>query len=534
MATAIIYTRVSTEDQVNGLSLTSQENACNEFAARNGYTIREIFREEGASAKTTDRKKLIQLLDYCKKNKGAIDALIVWKVDRFARRSEDHHTLRAYLTRLGVSLVSVTEPIEDSNTGRLMESMLAAFAQFDNEVRTERASNGLRGRAEEGGWISYAPLGYFNTRDAQRRPTLKVDPIRAEYIKKIFKEYATGRYTLMSIGQYAYELGLRTRAGNRLHKQPMSNLLRNPAFKGYRKSKVSGEMIKCLHTPLIPERLFEEVQDVLNGKSKEHRPDKDADWPLRGGFLLCSCGNPLTGSRVKGNTRYYAKYNCPVCRTSVTGKPTSIDRDKLHGEFKALLKCIAPKKRHAELFKRVVISKWNDEYKDMAEEQKRAESDLKKLQGRRDRILDLFIDGSLNKDEKDAQFDKIDRERALLRIKLSELNQDIDNRDEVVEVALDFMVNISSYWERSPLSVQRRFQRLVFPEGIIYELGNGFRTPKLGYSYEVVGDLGSKNRDLAGEEGLVWNLLRSNLLEIYGVVKKVKEENALRGQGDPA
>lgn len=530
MASAIIYTRVSTEEQVNGLSLTSQESACRDFAERSGYTVRELFREEGASAKTTDRKQLIKLLDYCKKNKGSVDALIVWKVDRFARRAEDHLTLKTYLTRLGVKLVSVTEPIEDSNTGRLMETMLAAFAQFDNEVRTERASNGLKGRAEEGGWITYAPLGYFNTRDAQKRPTLAIDPMRAPLIIKIFREYSTGQYSAATIAEYAHNIGLRTRAGNTLHKQPMINLLRNCAYKSYRKSKISSEMIKCLHEPLVDEVLFEEVQNILNGKRKEYRKERETDWPLRSGFVKCTCGTALLGSCVKGRSKYYAKYSCPNCRTSVTGKPTSGDRENMHAEFIDLLKSIAPKKRHLDLFKKITINTWSSEFKEMSDEKGRVSRDLEALQSRRDKVLDLFIDGKLSLEEKEAQFEKIDGERTVLRIKRSELEQNIDDREEVIEVAVDFMSNVASYWARSPLSVQRRFQKLIFPDGIEYEFGSGYRTAKLGYAYEVTNAFASENRELAGETGLRWNLLRPNLLAIYSVMKEMKEVNAVQKQ----
>ena len=47
----------------------------------------------------------------------------------------DHFALRSLLKSLGISLRSATEPIDDTSTGELMEGVLAAFAQFDNDVR---------------------------------------------------------------------------------------------------------------------------------------------------------------------------------------------------------------------------------------------------------------------------------------------------------------------------------------------------------------------------------------------------------------
>jgi hypothetical protein len=54
---------------------------------------------------------------------------------RFARDKYDHFALRSLLKSLGISLRSATEPIDDTSTGKLMEGVLAAFAQFDNDVR---------------------------------------------------------------------------------------------------------------------------------------------------------------------------------------------------------------------------------------------------------------------------------------------------------------------------------------------------------------------------------------------------------------
>ena len=127
---AIIYCRVSTDEQVKGYSLGYQEKACREYAARNGLEIIKVFVEEGESAKFISRTKLTELLDYTKKHKGLIDVLIVHKLDRFARNQHDHQAVRSLLTQYGITLRSATEPIDDTSTGKLMEGILASFNQF--------------------------------------------------------------------------------------------------------------------------------------------------------------------------------------------------------------------------------------------------------------------------------------------------------------------------------------------------------------------------------------------------------------------
>ena len=72
---AVIYLRVSTEEQVDNFSLDTQLEICTKEAERRGIQINKTFREEGKSAKTiTGRPVLIEMLEYCRKNKKSVDA----------------------------------------------------------------------------------------------------------------------------------------------------------------------------------------------------------------------------------------------------------------------------------------------------------------------------------------------------------------------------------------------------------------------------------------------------------------------------
>jgi hypothetical protein len=124
MVGAVIYVRVSTKEQTENLSLPTQLRACEEYCRRQGYEVLERFHKEGESAKTTDRSQLQNLLKYCRTHKGKVHFLVVYNLTRFAREKYDHFALRAHLQSLGISLRSVTEPIDDTSTGKLMEGVL--------------------------------------------------------------------------------------------------------------------------------------------------------------------------------------------------------------------------------------------------------------------------------------------------------------------------------------------------------------------------------------------------------------------------
>src|SRR5438046_10647234 len=85
---AVIYLRVSSEEQVDNFSLNTQEDICRKEAVKRGYEIVEIFREEGKSAKSIlGRTKLINLLDYCRKKTNKIQAVFVYRLDRISRQT---------------------------------------------------------------------------------------------------------------------------------------------------------------------------------------------------------------------------------------------------------------------------------------------------------------------------------------------------------------------------------------------------------------------------------------------------------------
>ena len=160
MKKGIIYVRVSSVDQTQGTSLDNQERACLEYAANSGIEVVRTFIEKGESATAANRTEFLKALEFCRQNRGELDFFIVWKIDRFARNTTDHFSVRAKLTQYGITLQSVTEPITQDHIGKLMETFLAGYAEFENEVRKQRCTGGMQGRLREGIWCWWPPIGY--------------------------------------------------------------------------------------------------------------------------------------------------------------------------------------------------------------------------------------------------------------------------------------------------------------------------------------------------------------------------------------
>src|SRR5688572_27553094 len=387
MVGAVIYVRVSTKEQTENLSLPTQLRACEEYCRRQGFEILQRFHEQGESAKTTDRSELQNLLKYCRTHKGKVHFVIVYNLTRFAREKYDHFALRAHLKSLGISLRSATEPIDDTSTGKLMEGVLAAFAQFDNDVRSDRTRAGMRAALELGRWTFPAPLGYLNAPKWSGK-SLVHDPDRAELVKRAFEDLATGRFTKQEVIARATAAGLRSRKGLTLSPQSFGQMMRNPICIGKIESPDYGVSTQGDFEPLVDEATFYRAQAVLDGRIvvTGARQRNHPDFPLRG-FVRCEvCGRPLTGSWSKGRNGHYAYYHCQrQCRA------VNVSKAVLEGAFVDELALLQPTAGYMRLVKDRILHVWEQrraEANDLTAEQQRRVS---AIQQKLDKLDEAFL-----------------------------------------------------------------------------------------------------------------------------------------------
>ena len=485
---AVAYIRVSTDDQVQGTSLDSQKRACLEFAEKQGIKLEkeDIFREEGVSAKLIDRPQLSAMLEYCAKNKGKITLCIVWKVDRLARKSEYHHVIKAHLAKYGVKLVSVTEPIGDDPMGNLMEGVLASFAQFDNDIRTLRTTGGMKARTEQGGWPHDAPYGYKKSRTASGVSYVVPDAETAPIMLKLLQAFESGNYTVKKATVLAYELGITTKNGGMRNWQSIKNLLINPIYAGFIQSKYTeGRMVKGLHQPLISEGTHYRIKAIISGNVKNHSKYAELEWPLRGGFIRHICGKPMTGSAPRGRSGPSPRYSCAVCRSNENGS-VSKRREFIHDDFMELLSRIRPDEPTQKLFKEVVLRRWNNEFKEAIGHNAKLTDEIEAYKQRKSRVIDLFIDGKLSESDKNEKLREADDGIAMLSIQRIEADRYVTEKEAIIDSALLFMSDPAAFWNLGSISVKKRVQNTVFPEGVTYDFKTGFGTVKTAESYLLI------------------------------------------------
>lgn len=311
---AVIYLRVSTDEQVDNYSLETQETGCIQEAQRRGFKILQIFREEGKSAKTIKgRPMLLELLALCGMRQREIDAIIIYRVDRLARQTIDYLSIRAKLARMDITVISVNEPTGDSPMDKLTETLLAGIAQFENEVRSERSKQGLRARFLTGLSNGLVPIGYLHGGNSPAQP----DPLAFEMIKYSWNEVGTGKVTLRELSDSINDRGLYATfpQPHRVHmtSQTLSRIFHNKFYTGMIVSKKYGQEMPGRHPAMISEELFYRVQRVLHGRNRNprvllKRDQNNPDFSLRCVVKCGGCGRWFSGGWTKGKHKRYAYY----------------------------------------------------------------------------------------------------------------------------------------------------------------------------------------------------------------------------------
>ena len=301
MKTAILYTRVSSADQVAGTSLETQEKDIRDWCRRNGYDVLSHFQDAGESAKTMDRPGLLEALDAARKQRAS--AVVVWKLDRLSRDTRDCLGIRASLAKHGCELVSLAEPAGSDPMGQLVSTIMFGVAQFDNEERGRRCRRGMEETTSKGGWVFREVLGFRLARSGSL-PILEPVPPLSNIIAGVLREFIAGAIT-KSQGVAALKLaGIKANAAH--------YIFTNPIYGGIIRSKLGGpgRDIKAAFPGLIaPEEWYKLEYKLTPPKRQAHTNNNDA-FPLTG-ILHCSeCGAQLWGYFAKSQSgRKYPYYS---------------------------------------------------------------------------------------------------------------------------------------------------------------------------------------------------------------------------------
>ena len=459
---AVIYLRVSTKEQAEeGYSIPAQAEACRRFIADKGWELADEYVDRGESARTADRPQLQTMLSRLTDD-ASIDYLVVHKLDRLARNLEDHAAIRAALRKAHVQLHSVTETLEDSASGKLVEGILASIAEFYSANLSQEIRKGMDQKASQGGWTVRAPFGYRNVRrDGPGRrgeSVLEPDP-QAPLVVWAFERYATGMLSLSALTEHLAEKGLRNRLGNPPGISAVHRMLRNPVYVGVVRWR--GVEREGIHQPLVSHALFDKVQNVLDAHSTGGERSWKHDHYLKGTLVCAECGSRLYYAVAKGRFDYFRCIGRNTGRTRCS-QGRYVPAAEIEREVESVYGAVripAALRRRLERVLRVEIAE---------RERHRAESAgflarrLRQLANEREKLLRAYYADAIDVATLKREQARINAEVAEAESQLASDGKKLAQAKQIIDLALELAKDCAASYRKARPEVRKMWNRAFF------------------------------------------------------------------------
>ena len=288
-----IYTRTSSEEGLSQEfnSLEAQRECAEAYIGSQrqaGWTVLPARYDDGGyTGANLERPALERLL--ADMRAGAIDCVVLYKVDRLSRSLFDFARLMQMFEERGVSFVSVTQQFNSSTPmGRLTLHVLLSFAQFEREIVSERTRDKKGAARRKGKWMGGTPmLGY----DVDGQSRLEVNAAEAVQVREIFALFVgTG-----SLAETLAEMAVRgwrqkrwttregkEKGGRAFDRGSLARLLSNVVYRGQVQHK--GKVYRGEQTAIVEPEMWKQAQEGLGGRRKR-------------------CGGATLGSRLGRSRR---------------------------------------------------------------------------------------------------------------------------------------------------------------------------------------------------------------------------------------
>lgn len=338
MKRAIIYARVSTDDQRGNYSISSQVAECKRYIDSCGYMlVGNCFVDPQTGLDSTtgirafvDDYSSLEVnrpgLDkaYAYLHSDGFDIVVVYSVDRLDR---DPYKLQIHeygFEKAGASVEYVQSHFDKSPTGTFSKTVIAAAAKLDNDWRIERMNRGKREKARRGLFVSgRTPYGYQMNKDSSGG--LSIVETQAEAVRMIYDAYINKRLSLNEVVDLMNNSKYKPANSQTWAKSSITRILQNEAYIGTihynkyeRKDKSlvlrdESEWIEISIAPIIDLVTFNAAQERF-AKNKLTRRRQPTRFYLLNGLIFCEeCKKPYSGgtklattqNRQKNDLQYY-------------------------------------------------------------------------------------------------------------------------------------------------------------------------------------------------------------------------------------
>jgi site-specific DNA recombinase len=397
---AVLYVRVSSEEQETNTSLDSQEKTGRQYAEKNSLEIVKLWRGPESAWRNDSkddsdriRKNFNEMLDYVATNK--IKNLIFDVPDRMTRNEDDKIRIRKLIKQDGITVHFARtnkklHKYSDSDDYFMFGIEVLMAEKYSSDL-SKRIRKGMDATVEKGQFPAIAPIGYLNNAITK---VLDIDPVRAPLVKLAFELKAQNK-TVDEIVEILFQRGLRSRKlgtkfpGNmKVVSSRMHKLLRDPFY--YGEFHWNGGFYKGAHKPLISKELWQRAQDAFDTRI---RAPHTLNFPFNGLVKCGLCGCSVIGGAYKKKRYHY--YRCSFGRgrheNALYLKP-----ETLCSMFEKHLKGLSLPNEAFKFLKTHLEKNTDASLQTKSEMLLRLEADRKTLSDRMSKLYDDKLDGKIS------------------------------------------------------------------------------------------------------------------------------------------
>ena len=320
----VIYARFSSHTQ-NEQSIEGQLKECKAYAATNGMTVIGEYIDRAMTGTNDNRPDFQKMIRDSERHK--FEAVLVYQLDRFARKREDSAIYKARLKRNGVRVISAREPIAQDASGILVEGVLESMAEYYSAELSQKIHRGMDINAEKCLSLGSNPgLGYVVNKDK----TFSVDPEGAAVVREIFERFASGE-PKSEIVRDLHRRNVKTSLGRKFTYNSLTKMLTNKRYIGmymYKGKETPGGMPR-----LIDDELFYRAQAIIaQNKNANMRTRGIGEYLLTTKLFCGHCREMMVGyAGTSANGRIYHYYRCKKskknqCKKKIVSKELIEDR----------------------------------------------------------------------------------------------------------------------------------------------------------------------------------------------------------------
>lgn len=456
----MIWTRVSSQEQVENGSLNTQLIRCTEYARELGFKI--IDHESAYESAKEENIKFKTMIKKLSDPRNKYDAIIVLYASRFSRNLPIGSNLVASLKEKGIFLHVVNGKLssEDDNGALTLYHELIKANQENHERKTMTIMSRLV-KLKQGVSSSKPPLGYVTsaskgTLDIKNEllPSVDLCPTNAPLINKAFK-LILQKKTLTDATKELNSLGLK------ISRKYLGEILRKPFYCGKIIDKTLTDAgipyVMGKHKKIVSVSTFDEVQKLLSKKAlKRKKKTNEGNIPLNGILKCYKCNNNLAGYLTKGIPYYKCNHSCKL---NISGKEIHEKSNQLLGQLKLRNPAFDQIEKNIE-------EKYQERYADSILQQQTKKKELTTLRTRLENLLIAMLDGIVNSQTYGKLKQEIESQIASLETELETIK--IPKIENLKEQVLHLLSNPQLFYEKSEVFDKKAFLKVIITSGLTY------------------------------------------------------------------